>query len=281
MPGGIILNVPQDLADRGIDGVAAMLAATERLLVGCDFDGTLAPIVGQPDAARALPGGLAALQALAALPRTHVAMLSGRARGDLARLVGNLPGIMLIGSHGAEWGTDLGETLTGEQGRLLREVIRSVSRIAAGVPGVLLEKKPGSVAVHVRGASRGDAAAILEAVGAGPAQLPGVAVIHGKEVLELCVVEVNKGAAISRLQDIFGPTATTYLGDDTTDESVFERLGESDVGFKVGPGPSMADFRLDGPADVVAALAVLAQRRRALIGSAQRQLGPHDLGRSV
>ena len=260
----------QEDAARSIADVVAGLAVSHRLLVGCDFDGTLAPIVGDPAAARALPGGLPALVGLAALPRTHVALISGRARGVLAELVANPAGVILIGSHGGEWGSDFGDTMTVEQTRLLRSAVRAVTAIVADEPGALVEKKPGSVAVHVRRTTRGAAARILAEVAQGPAQWPGVSVIAGKEVLELSVVHATKGAAIARLRELFEPTATVYLGDDTTDETAFEILGGADVGFKVGSGPTAAGVRIDGPPDVVAVLASLLQKRRSAQASGDR-----------
>ncbi len=252
----------EELGD-DLGAVVAALAESERLVVGCDFDGTLAPIVGDPAAARALPGGLSALSSLAGLPRTEVALISGRSRDDLITLAGTPSGVLLIGSHGGEWGTDFGEAMTQAEQRLLRRLIREVTSIVGDEPGALIEKKPGSVAVHVRQAMRPAAERILSAVEDGPAGWEGVATIAGKEVLELSVVHASKGAAIAKLQERFGASATAYLGDDTTDETVFEMLGEQDAGFKVGPGPSAARYRLPGPPDVVALLAALAKERRA------------------
>ncbi len=256
----------QQEADAELVAVVGELAQTDRLVVGCDFDGTLAPIVGVPSAARPMPGGMPALTALAALPRTHVALISGRARGDLATLVGRHEGILLVGSHGGEWGTDFGDEITIEQGQLLRRLVREVTAIAGQEPGAIIEKKPGAVAVHVRGATRAAAERILAEVEQGPASLPGVTAIAGKEVLELTVVHATKGAAIERLRERFEPTATVYLGDDTTDETAFEALGPQDAGLKIGPGETAAHYRLDGPPDVVAFLAALAKRRRSAVG---------------
>ena len=71
--------------------LAAALGALARvptLLVALDFDGVLAPIVQDPSSSRPLPGSAVAVDALAALPGTTVAMLSGRALGDLRDVSG-------------------------------------------------------------------------------------------------------------------------------------------------------------------------------------------------
>ena len=59
----------------------------DRILLALDFDGTLAPIVEDPEAAEPLPLAVEAIKALAGLPRTHVAVISGRPLEQLRRLV--------------------------------------------------------------------------------------------------------------------------------------------------------------------------------------------------
>ena len=77
-------------------------AATPRLLVASDFDGTLAPIVNDPTGARPLPRAAEALIALAALPSTEVMLVSGRALEVLREYSGMPASVHLVGSHGAE-----------------------------------------------------------------------------------------------------------------------------------------------------------------------------------
>ena len=93
------MALPADLV-RALDAVAA----TPRLLVASDFDGTLAPLVTDPLQARALPGGLEALREAAALPGVTAAVVSGRDLDTLATLteIGVDDGITLVGSHGAQ-----------------------------------------------------------------------------------------------------------------------------------------------------------------------------------
>ena len=79
------------------------IARTPRLLVACDYDGTLAPITMNPDEARPLPESVGALRSLAGLHETTPAVISGRALRDLATL-SRLPSeVNLVGSHGSEF----------------------------------------------------------------------------------------------------------------------------------------------------------------------------------
>jgi len=245
----------------GTAAAVERLASAGRLLIGCDFDGTLAPIVDRPQDARPISGGMEALAALAALPETEVALISGRSLHDLAELAGPAPGITLIGGHGWEWSDGPDTALTEEQAHLLGQLVERSEQIIRDVPGALVERKPGSVAVHVRRSSRDDAARVLQQVAGGPAAEAGVSVINGKEVVELCVADATKGTAIRELRRRVDPSAVTYFGDDTTDEDAFAELAGTDTGFKVGEGPTRAAERLASPSDVRDVLASLATLR--------------------
>lgn len=234
------------------------LGRAPTLLVALDFDGVLAPIVHDPDSSRALPGSAAAVRALADLPGTTVAMLSGRALADLRRVSGFEPPVRLVGSHGGEFDDGVLE-LTAEQAAVKKELVDAVTGVVAGEPGVRLEDKPAGIVVHVRGADPEIGERVLDATRSGPARLPGVEATEGKAVLEMAVVQVSKGAAIDTLR---GADAVLFVGDDVTDETAFVRLQAGDVGIKVGDGETAADYRVATPEDVTAALEELLAARR-------------------
>jgi trehalose 6-phosphate phosphatase len=243
------------------DLIAALQAVARipELLVTSDFDGTLAPIVNHPGDARPLPAAAAALRALAELPGITAALISGRALRDLAALSGMPATVQLVGSHGAEFDTgftrDIDESL-------LRTIADELTAIAARHPGVTVEAKRASVALHVRNAAPADADAALAAAAAA-AQAWDAESTKGKAVLEFAVITTDKGEAIDILRDRAGASAVVFFGDDVTDEKAFRRLRDGDVGVKVGEGDTAARFRVDTPEDVAAALALLvAQRRR-------------------
>lgn len=241
------------------DLIAALdtVAATPRLLVTSDFDGTLSPIVNNPADARALPAGSAALLDLAALPDTFVALVSGRALEVLRELSGMPPSVHLVGSHGAEFNTGFTQTV---DTALLAEIVDSLTAIANRYPGAAVETKPASAALHVRNASAADGEAALAAAREAGTQWDAEPT-EGKAVLEFAVVTTSKGSAIDVLRERDDATAVVFLGDDVTDEKAFARLRDGDVGVKVGPGPSAAQYRVGSPEDVAEALAYLAARR--------------------
>lgn len=242
--------------------VIVQLARTPRLLVACDYDGTLAPIVADPNQAKPLPESVHALRSLAALPATTTAVISGRALRDLATL-SRLPAeVHLVGSHGSEFDVGFVHELHPEATQLRTSLQRSLQEIIEGRPGVVLEAKPASVAVHVRNAEPEVASHVLEVVRTGPASWKGVQVTEGKAVIELAVVQTDKGNALNTLRHQVGATAAIFLGDDVTDEKAFARLHGPDLGIKVGVGDTLADYRIRDSTEVATVLAFLMEERR-------------------
>jgi trehalose 6-phosphate phosphatase len=238
------------------------LARTPRLLVACDYDGTLAPIVDDPAATAPLPESVSALRSLSGLPETAVAVISGRALRDLAVLTRLPEEVHLVGSHGSEFDGAFELELPQQARQLRGRLIAVLEQIIAGQDGVMLEKKPASVTVHVRRAKPDVAERVLRAVREGPCGWDGVQVTEGKAVIELMVVRTDKGEALDILRDRVGATATVFVGDDVTDEKAFQRLRGTDVGIKVGDGDTAASQRVTDPAQVATALEFLLRERR-------------------
>lgn len=241
----------------------ADLARTPRLLVVCDYDGTLSPIVEDPSRAMPRPESMQALRSLAALPETTVGVISGRALHDLAALSGLPPEVHMIGSHGTEFDAGFAHALDDEAKALRRRLETDLEQLVGHTPGVLLEPKPASIAVHVRRAEPTAGEAVLEAVRSGPARWKGVHVTEGKAVIELAVIETDKGEALDMLRQQADATAAMFVGDDVTDEKAFARLASPDVGVKVGRGESLAEYSVPDTADVAVMLADLLAQRRA------------------
>ena len=102
-----------------LDQALEAIARVPILLVATDYDGTLSPIVDNPDDAKPVRESIIALRALATLSGTHCAVISGRSLSDLANLSSLDGQIMLVGSHGSEFDQDFVRTLTDEQVLLL------------------------------------------------------------------------------------------------------------------------------------------------------------------
>ena len=252
----------------------ALLARIERfvhanvVLVSSDFDGVLSALVDVPSEARAEAGSLAALHALAQLPNTHVAVVSGRSLADLEAFMGPADRIQLVGSHGAEFDASFErpviDSVTVAQREVLAELSARLAVVGAGFPGALVENKPGGVTFHDRmvdGSRQSEAAELARR--AGDAYVVLVVMTEGKLVVEYSVTGADKGQALEVVRDFVGAHSVLFMGDDVTDEHGFGVLTDADVSVKVGKGDTKAQYRVGNVAEVTALLqAVLVARTR-------------------
>lgn len=255
-------SVPNRDLDSDLTEALRRAAGVPTLLVACDYDGTLAPFVDDPTRAVPAAGALDALGALAALPGTTVALLSGRNRDALASVSGASAPVVLVGSHGSEWEGGFDTPLDDDEVALLARVRSGLEEIASGTPRAHIEDKPTAAVLHVRPVEDPDLRekAMGEAM-SGPAALDGVYVTEGKNVVEIAVREASKGAAIEKLVEQTGAEIAVFIGDDVTDERGFDRLRDQDVGVKVGDGRTTAEYRVADIPAVVALLDELARLR--------------------
>lgn len=213
-----------------------------------DYDGTLAPIVDDPDAAVPHPDVPDLLQEL---EDSHpVWIVTGR---DLRALSSFLDQpLNAIGLHGAQRGTVGGEVeqlMSDDAAQALKHLRSSVP----SVDGLEVEDKDQSFAVHYRDVEReAEAQERLESwLGAMPEILDA---IWGKKVVELRPEGLTKGTAVRRIAGQHPERTPLYLGDDTTDEDAFAALQDLDreaVTVRIGEADTQADYRLGGPDAVV------------------------------
>lgn len=262
------------------DGVEAALdaaAEAESLLVALDFDGTLAPFTERPEDSRPLPAARDALDALARLPRTTVAVISGRPLDFLRTVVDPDRAMVLSGSHGAE--VDLGAApgadggteivLDPQQRELLARAVADTEAIVARYPGSRAEHKPAGVAFHTRPIADPEVAQrALADMRNAYAAVPGLRVTPGQQVVECSVLSATKGDGLDTIRAAVRPDVTVFAGDDDTDEDALAVLGPRDVGIKVGAKDSLAPWRVADPATLAEALADLVRRRARALGRA-------------
>ena len=221
-----------------------------RVLVALDFDGTLAPLVDDPDLAMLDSAARSSLETLAEADSVDVLILSGRAHADLSSRIGSLPGVTLVGEHGNDSGEAHEPVDFDDLDYLLAET-------QAETPGSRVERKPNSRAFHTRNSPSDVAAAAQDSLAAWAADKDGIRILTGKDILELTVGEVSKGDVIATgFEDYDG---IIYIGDDTTDESVFQALRRTDIGIKVGVGETAARFRVPDVSAVVGVLNALVE----------------------
>lgn len=238
-----------------------------RAAVFLDYDGTLTPIVDRPDMAILSPEARAVVAALAR--RLPVAVISGRDRADVERLVG-VDGLVYAGSHGFDIrlpdGRELRHEAAGDVAPLLDRAARRLERALSEIPGALIERKRFSLAAHYRLVAPARAAAVRAAVDDALAAEPGrLKVKPGKMVFEVQpAMDWDKGKALLWLLRALGlddaGVAPLFLGDDVTDEDAFAVLRDRGVGIVVAAAHEVdgratrADFRLADPGEVLSFL---------------------------
>jgi trehalose-phosphatase len=242
-----------------------------------DYDGTLSPIVPNPEDARLSDAMRATLVTLAR--HYPVAIVSGRDLPVLKGFVG-LEGVFYAGSHGFEIEGPGGQSFELEEGRALMPELdaaeRELASTLADVPGARLERKRFSVAVHWRHVEVGRAAEVERAVDAVLARHPRLRKSGGKKVFEVQPdIDWHKGRAVHwmlralRLEE--AGVLPVFVGDDLTDEDAFKELEGRGLGLVVRgevERPTAADYALADVEEVRQLLELLIARAGGTGGSA-------------
>jgi trehalose 6-phosphate phosphatase len=248
----------------GAEGLSAITAEPGTALVAFDFDGTLAPIVDDPENSRAQDGAVAALDRLAGRIG-RVAVITGRPAAKVVELGGltAIRGLVVLGQYGRErWEDGVVEAPEPPPG--VAEVRAKLPRIIETAPdGVAIEDKGHALAVHTRRAAEPEVALErLRGVLAALAERTGLVLEPGRFVLELRPPGMDKGAALRSLVAELSTTAVLYCGDDLGDLPAYdavEALRKEGVpgvtvcsaSDEVAELAERADIIVDGPAGVV------------------------------
>lgn len=218
------------------------VAGVRPLLLGLDFDGVLSELVDDPAAAVPVEGIPESLHELVVVTGVRVAGVSGRMRDDLAARFDWPEQALLVGEHGADAGGDIVHPDGWE------DALDALERVAARFEGAWVEQKRSGLTLHGRLLSDVDAdrlatlgEAVLDEIVPGTFE-------RGNRVIDVRLTGATKGDAIRTLR--LEEETVVYLGDDTTDETVFRTLEPGDIGVKVGAGDTAATERLGSPHEV-------------------------------
>lgn len=205
-----------------------------------DVDGTLLPIADRPDDVQVPTELLALLTELQRNLDGALALVSGRSIADLDRLFAPLQ-LPAAGIHGLER-RDAQAAYIGANGAAALDLLRQpLAAFAKTSPGLILEDKGLSLALHFRLASTGEAeieSYLKEVIGKAGG---GLELAHGKKVFEVKPEGSDKGTAIGAFmaEPPFHGRRPIFLGDDVTDEDGFaavNRLGG--LSIRIGPKAS-------------------------------------------
>jgi trehalose-phosphatase len=236
--------------------VAGRITLAPHVLLGLDFDGTLARFADNPLAATLSTHMERVLLALAEHDHVSLAIISGRDRADLQAHVG-IPNIFYAGNHGLEIsgpGVLFIEPTAAAFTSALQALAEELARKLQGIEGVIVEFKGLTLSVHYRQVT---ADAVEEVRRRVHAVLAGA--IHpfmlaqGEKVYEIRPrVYWNKGSAFQWIrQHLDKPNLLPiYVGDSTTDEDAFTALPDG-ITIKVRPEvETAARYTLAGPVEV-------------------------------
>ncbi|KAF2533937.1 hypothetical protein F2Q70_00032905 [Brassica cretica] len=269
-------------------GHIAAQAKDKKIAMFLDYDGTLSPIVDDPDRAIMSDAMRAAVKDVAKYFPT--AIISGRSRDKVYELVG-LTELYYAGSHGMDIMTPANvngspeDTNSDQQGEevnlfqpakefipVIEEVFRSLVELTKGIKGAKVENHKFCASVHYRNVDENDWPLVAQRVHDHLKQYPRLRLTHGRKVLEVRpVIEWNKGKAVEFLLESLGLSNNDdflpiFIGDDKTDEDAFKVLREKKQGFGIlvssVPKESNAFYSLRDPSEVKKFLKTLVKWRK-------------------
>jgi len=226
-----------------------------------DIDGTLLDLAPTPREVWVPPGLAKTLEGLLERTSGALALVSGRSINDID-LIFAPKQFPAVGGHGAEMRLSIDhEAVAAHAPPMDKELKLRLAAIAKLSPGILLEDKGYSLALHYRLAPHAEKA-IYEAVSLIRADLPNalIEVLPGKAVCEIKHSGFNKASGVRELMKHapFNGRRPLFIGDDVTDETVFAIMPDMNgLAFSVGRRAQGVNGHFDEPNDVRAFLAHL------------------------
>ncbi len=272
------MRLPEPVTSSGRAALQHVVREPARSLICLDYDGTLAPIVADPDRAFPAAGAVAVVRRLA-LSVGGAGVVTGRPAPVAIALLGLTPAdpdnVFVLGHYGLQRWTPSGGVRVDDafDPAVIDEVRRRLPALLreAGAPeGVAIEDKGESVAVHVRRTTNpDDALATLRGPLESLARSHGLRLEPGRMVLELRPAGIDKGVAVERLVAELDAQAVCYAGDDLGDLAAYDALDrlrdQGIAALKVCSGSAevpqlkdRADLVVAGPAELVGFLNALA-----------------------
>src|SRR5450432_2466753 len=249
-------NVPSQ--GKALPNLVSAAGELARRLDGCalllDIDGTLLDLAPTPREVWVPPGLAKTLNRLVEKTSGALDLVSGRSLNDID-LIFAPEQFSAVGGHGAEMRISVdNEAVATHAPPMDKELKRRLAAIAQLSPGILLEDKGYSLALHYRLAPHAEKA-IYEAVSLIRADLPNasIEVLPGKCVCEIKHSGFNKASGVIELMSHapFKGRRPIFIGDDVTDESVFAIMPDfGGLSFSVGRRAQGVANYFDDPAEV-------------------------------
>ncbi len=254
-------TMPDDEAPESVPVPHALVPHLDETAILLDIDGTLLDLMPTPREVWVPPGLSNTLNRLTERTSGALAMVSGRSLNDIDLIFA--PDIFrAVAGHGAEMRLSVSNEADDVHAPPMdKELKRRLAAIAKLSPGILLEDKGYSLALHYRLAPRAEKA-IYEAISLIRADLPNasIEVLPGKFVFEIKHSGFTKATGVRELMkhETFRGRRPIFIGDDVTDESVFAIMPDMNgLAFSVGRRAIGVSGHFDAPSDVRTFLARL------------------------
>lgn len=235
-----------------------------RKLMLFDYDGTLVNYTPVPETALLPESVSAIIDRLAADPDATIYIITGRGYRDIENLIEDLP-INIIAEHGAMIRKNgVWKSIAKDDGSWKKSILPLFRQITLSCPDSFIEEKTFSATWHYRTADP-DSGYLKsrELIGLLNNIIPlfGLKLLDGNKVVEVMRSEVGKGNAVKRLVESTNYDFILSVGDDATDEEMFEFFLHNDKTYtiKVGIGNTFARHRLAGVNDVESLLKQLSE----------------------
>jgi trehalose 6-phosphate phosphatase len=251
----------QEVAPDAVPVPRSLLPHLNDTAILLDIDGTLLDLTPTPREVWVPPGLAKTLNRLRERTSGALALVSGRSLNDID-LIFAPEQFPAVGGHGAEMRiVGDSEAVATHAPPMDKELKRRLAAIAKLSPGILLEDKGYSLALHYRLAPHAEKA-IYAAVSLIRADLPNapIEVLPGKCVCEIKHSGFNKASGVLELMthEPFKGRRPIFIGDDVTDETVFAIMPDlGGLAFSVGRRAQGVAGHFDEPSDVRAWLARL------------------------
>jgi len=206
----------------------------KNIVLLCDYDGTLTPIVDRPELAVASKETIKCLRRIAGKNKVLLGIVSGRAMGDIKERL-SISGTIYAGNHGLEIegpGLKFVHPLAEELNSILRLINQVLNKAMKDIKGVIVEDKGVTLSVHYRLVDEQTLPEVhrrFENIVRLPRMMGKIKTTAGKKVHEVRpAIPWDKGKAVSLIVDKYVPQhrrkdmVSVYLGDDRTDEDAFK-----------------------------------------------------------
>ncbi|WOL02127.1 putative trehalose-phosphate phosphatase 6 [Canna indica] len=268
------------------------MAKGKRVVVFLDYDGTLSPIVDDPDCAFMSDSMRSAVDKVA--QHFPTCIISGRRRDKVYKFV-KLTNVYYVGSHGMDImapvksldhgiNTSLHEQAIDEKGNkavlfqpaeeflpIIEEVYSELERKTKEINGVMVENNKFCISVHFRRVDEVDWRSLEDQVINTIKEYPSLCITRGRKVIEIRPsIKWDKGRALEYLLEILGfasdQTLPLYIGDDRTDEDAFKVLQRRGQGYSIIvssiPKDTKASYSLRDPSEVMSFLLLLSKWKK-------------------